>query len=103
MTDITIPPEALEAAARAAMKDNGCGLTVDGKHVLCCDPVCVGLTDAYGKPLFNADCGCFSMARAACLAMLEAWPGGYSLAENDSADIRDVAVIILPLTESTND
>ena len=41
-------------------------------------------------------------ARAACLAMLKAWPGSYSLAENDSAEIRDVAVIILPLTENTN-
>ena len=41
--------------------------------------------------------------RAACLAMLKAWPGSYSLTENDSAEIRDVAAIILPLTESSND
>ena len=35
---------------------------------------------------------------------INAWPGSYSLAENDSAVIRDVAVIILPLTtENTND
>jgi hypothetical protein len=40
-----------------------------------------------------------SMARAACLALLKAWPRSYSLAENDSAVIRDVAVIILPLPE----
>ena len=39
---------------------------------------------------------------AFAIAMLKAWPGSYSLAENDSAEIRDVAVIILPLTENTN-
>ena len=41
-------------------------------------------------------------ARAACQAMLKVWPRSYSLAENDSAEIRDVAAIILPLTEKPN-
>lgn len=73
MTDITIPPEALEALAMAILEITGEGIDMDE-------------------------------ARAACLAMLKAWPGSYSLAENDSAEIRDVAVIILPLTtENTND
>lgn len=73
MTDITIPPEALEAAAKAMWKTD--------------DPSQWEL----------------GMARAACLAMLRAWPGSYSLKENDSAEIRDVAAIILPLTEKPND
>ena len=38
MTDIHIPTAALEAAAIAAMKDNGCGYTVNKVHVLCDDP-----------------------------------------------------------------
>jgi hypothetical protein len=74
MTDITIPPEALKAAARAAMKDNGCGYTVNNQHILCDDPVCDGLVDPYGFPMKH-ECSCRSMARAACLAMLKAWPG----------------------------
>ena len=32
-------------------------------------------------------------------AALNAWPRGYSLAENDSAEIRGVAAIILPLPQ----
>ena len=83
------------------MKDNGCGYTVNNQHILCDDPVCDGLVDPYGFPMKH-ECSCRSMARAACLALLKAWPGSYSLAENDSAEIRDVAVIILPLTENTN-
>lgn len=34
---------------------------------------------------------------------INAWPRSYSLAENDSADIRDVAVIILPLPQEASD
>lgn len=45
MTDITIPPEALEAAAKAMWKTNDPSQWERG------------------------------MARAACLAMLKAWPG----------------------------
>ena len=32
-------------------------------------------------------------------AAINAWPGSYSLAENDSAVIRDFAAIILPLPQ----
>jgi len=63
MTDITIPPEALQKA--------------------------------WEKYLIEG-CGPYAF-EAACLAMLKAWPGSYSLTENDSAEIRDVAAIILPL------
>jgi len=66
MTDITIPPEALEAAESAYCE----AWDRDEPALL-----------------------------AACIAMLRAWPGSYSLTENDSAEIRDVAAIILPLTE----
>lgn len=39
-----------------------------------------------------------------CLAAaINAWPGMSQLAENDSASIRGVAVLILPLTEAPND
>lgn len=36
-------------------------------------------------------------------AAINAWPGSYSLTENDSAEIRDVAVIILPLPKEPSD
>ena len=36
-------------------------------------------------------------------AAINAWPGSYSLAENDSAEIRGVAAIILPLPQEVSD
>ena len=57
MTDITIPPEALEAAARAMAK---AGYGFAG----------IELTDPYTADAEYWD----HTARAACLAMLEAWP-----------------------------
>ena len=39
----------------------------------------------------------------AIAAALNAWPGSYSLAENDSAEIRGVAAIILPLPQDASD
>ena len=39
----------------------------------------------------------------AIVAALNAWPGSYSLAENDSAEIRGVAAIILPLPQEVSD
>lgn len=39
----------------------------------------------------------------AITAALNAWPGSYSLAENDSAEIRGVAAIILPLPQEVSD
>lgn len=41
--------------------------------------------------------------RDAIAAALNAWPHSYSLAENDSAEIRNVAVIILPLLQENSD
>ena len=39
----------------------------------------------------------------ALAAALNAWPGSYSLAENDSAEIRGVAAIILSLPQEVSD
>ena len=36
-------------------------------------------------------------------ATLNAWPGMSQLQENDSASIREMAALILPLTEKTDD
>jgi hypothetical protein len=74
MTDITIPPEALEAAAKAMWKTD--------------DPSQWEL----------------GMARAACLAMLKAWPG----MEHDQGALvtdiyRDPGKIILPLPKEASD
>lgn len=70
MTDITIPPDALEAGARAIAESlRTARLTTEAQ-------------DGY-KP----------EARAACLAMLENWPGMQ----------HDNYVIILPLTEASEE
>jgi hypothetical protein len=82
MTDITIPREALSAAAKI-IRDSFYNITL--------------------RSIITNDSNAENVASAACLAMLKAWPGSYSLTENDSAEIRDVAAIILPLTENTND
>jgi hypothetical protein len=42
-------------------------------------------------------------ARAAIAAGLAAWPGMIQLAENDSASIREMAALILPLTQQASD
>lgn len=72
---ITIPPAALEAGARA----------IDAR---------------VSEP---GQCSYHDMARAAFLAMLEAWPGMSQLQENDSASIREMAALILPLTQEKPD
>jgi hypothetical protein len=56
MTDITIPPEALEAAARAVV----CAIMFEVEP------------DARANQLTNDEYR--TIARAACLAMLKAWP-----------------------------
>lgn len=77
MTDITIPPEALEAAAKEIAMQCRCAMACDWRNHM-------------------------EDARAACIAMLRAWPG-----------VRDTSTeggephwqhhIILPLTqEKTN-
>ena len=72
MTDIQIPPEALEAAARA--------LADDAK--LNWDDI------PYGHTVIRRE------ARAACLAMLRAWPGGIINT--------GLCRLILPLTQETH-
>ena len=80
MTDITIPPAALEAGARAIAESlRTARLTTEAQ-------------DGY-KP----------EARAAFRAMLQAWPGMSQLAENDSANIREMAALILPLPQENSD
>ena len=43
------------------------------------------------------------LARAAFLAMIEAWEGMSQLEENDSASIREMAALILPLPQEASD
>ena len=56
MTDITIPLEALEAAAKA-IADLSCP------------------SDLFVQCVAAGGCVCREQARSACLAMLKAWPG----------------------------
>ena len=82
MSKITIPPAALEAATRTLCHDQRIfwhGLTTEAQDII------------RGE------------ARAACLAMLTAWPGMSQLAENDSASIREMAALILPLPTEASD
>lgn len=77
MVNITIPPEAIEAAARAVAAEVRHDWDTAGKF----------------QDKWRA------VARAACLAMLEAWPGMVCAEE----DYLGPACIILPLTENHND
>ena len=87
MTDITIPPEALEAAAK-----------VLHYHAEIFD-------DLPWEDLSDTDQEAYiDEARAACLAMLKAWPG----MEHDPGALvtetyRDPGKIILPLTQENTD
>ena len=80
MTDIQIPPEALEAGARAAM------LAI--VHEV--EP------DARANDLTPEEYAC--IARAAFLAMLRNWPG---MMKHTWVD-KPVSEIILPLTQETH-
>lgn len=71
MTDITIPPEALEAVAKI-IKDS----------------------------FFTNDSDAENVARAACLAMLKAWPG---MDTGPNIYGRQDAIIHLPLTQENTD
>ena len=82
MTDITIPPAALEAGVRTLCNEQRLfwhGLTTEAQDII------------RGE------------ARAAFLAMIEAWEGMSQLSENDSASIREMAAIILPLPTEASD
>lgn len=70
MTDITIPPEAIEAAAIEMAPAPWSMYTEDAKEHF------------------------RSKARAACLAMLRSWPGMWTIASVGNGSI------ILPLTET---
>lgn len=84
MTDINITREVVEAAAWAMCDEiNGEGAWDE--------------TPFRYRPMWR------SAARAAIAAALNAWPKSYSLTENDSAEIRNVAVIILPLPQENSD
>jgi hypothetical protein len=79
---IFIPPAALEAGARTLCNEQRLfwhGLSTQAQDII------------RGE------------ARAACLAMLTAWPGMSQLAENDSASIREMAALILPLPQEASD
>ena len=81
MTDIPIPPQAVEAVARVLCEVDG--LVPDRLR-------------SDGSPTWML---WYDHADAACLAMLNAWPGITGvLASNISP-----AVLILPLTEPTHD
>lgn len=82
MTDITIPPAALEAGARAAMDDAGWHW----------DSADEARRDIWRRT-----------ARAACLAMLEAWPGARERPFWDLMTNARHAEIILPLPQENPD
>ena len=82
MSEITIPAAALEAGARSLCNEQRIfwhGLTAEAQDII------------RGE------------ARAAMVAMLEAWPGMSQLEENDSASIREMAALILPLPQGGDD
>ena len=78
MSKITILPAALEAGA-------------------------ISLRGGWGEADEAEKAAYREAARAAFLAMIEAWPGMSHLAENDSASIREMAALILPLPQEASD
>jgi hypothetical protein len=76
MAPITPSTDEVEAVARAIMKAEGCGFTIDGNHVLCCDASVGDQLDAYGKPLKPSDEACTCrVAAIAAIAALAEWEG----------------------------
>jgi hypothetical protein len=91
MTDITIPPEALDAAAKAAYLDHV--VRSSGGYWPDWDQLDHSVRDGYR-----------SEARAACLAMLKNWPGMVEKRANENLLLANLnPAIILPLTETPND
>lgn len=83
MTDITIPPEALEEAARAIYD------ILEGAVA----------NQDYGRQMRQWE-QAQELARAACLAMLKAWPGMFTYKYHDDT----TTALIIPLPkENTND
>lgn len=81
MTDITIPPEALEAAAKI-IRDSFYNITL--------------------RSIITNDSNAENVARAACLAMLKAWPGMSDIPAGEFDGEQYPRIIHLPLTENTN-
>ena len=83
MSEIKIPPAALEAATRTLCNEQRLfwhGLRSEAQDIIRRE------------------------ARAVFIAMIEAWPGMGQLEENDSASIREMAALVLPLPqEASND
>lgn len=88
MTDITIPPDALEAAAR-------------GVYEAWCKFHGVEETSLPWEDIDDEERqACFAEALAACLAMLRAWPGMFINKGNGGLPVR----VHLPLPkENSND
>jgi hypothetical protein len=83
VTDITIPPEVLEAAARAIYD------ILEGAVA----------NQDYGRQMRQWE-QAQELARAACLAMLKAWPGMFTYKYHDDT----TTALIIPLPkENTND
>ena len=53
--------------------------------------------------LYIYDCVSDDAMRLAIAAALNVWPGMSQLAENDSASIREMAALILPLPQEASD
>ena len=80
MTDITIPPEAEEAAAKI-IRDSFYNITL--------------------RSIITNDSNAENVARAACLAMLKAWPGMDVKPTHEGSPAWPH--IILPLMEASDD
>lgn len=81
-TDITIPPAALETALEAFAHASGLGILPDDEY-----------DEEWREDLKNG-------MRAACLAMLNAWPG---MDTGPNIYGRQDAIIHLPLTQENTD
>lgn len=81
MTNITIPPAALEAGARAAAEDRG-----------------------YDWDLHPSFHKAFKrMARAAFLAIVENWEGAKTIRDDGRRQTYVLPALILPITEASDD
>ena len=79
MTDITIPPAALEAGARAIR------------------------TFYSDEPLAVCDGAAYKAARAAFLAIVEAWEGAKTIRDDGRRQTYAIPALILPLPQEASD
>ena len=87
MTDITIPPEALEAVAKELYEVHP--YTDEDDDVIPWEELFMIDKEEY-----------LDSAHSACLAMLKSWPGMMHIIEGEPG--RENAEIILPLTQENN-